>query len=107
MPTLKFKQGQYSMRGNILIRKHPWEESLPIFDERETLLPPTSVKDSKVISILDIHGLKFNDKSFQVVIYLRQMVVLTPSIFSECKIKIKEEPLDISDSILYIKEDSD
>jgi hypothetical protein len=105
MPTLKFKQSQYTLRGNILIRKHPWEESLQVFDERETPLPHTSVKDTKAVSILDIHGLKFNDKSFQVVVYLRQMVVLTPSLFSECKIKIKEEfPIDISDSILSIKD---
>lgn len=104
MPTLKFKHGQYTLRGNIIVRKHPWEESLQVFDERESPLPPTSVKDAKVVSILDIHGLKFNDKSFQVVVYLRQMVVLTPSIFSECKIKIKEVPIDISDSLLSIKE---
>ena len=104
MPTLKFKHGQYTLRGNILIQKHPWEESLQVFDERESPLPATSVKDANVVSILDIHGLKFNDKSFQIVVYLRQMVVLTPSIFSECKIKIKEVPIDISDSILSIKE---
>lgn len=105
MPILKFKNGQYILRGNILIRKHPWEESLQIYNERECLLPQTSVKDSNVVSILDIHGLKFNDKSFQVVVYLRQVVVLTPSLFSECKIKLKEEvPIDISESILSIKE---
>ena len=105
MPTLKFKQSQYTLRGNILIRKHPWEESLQVFNEREIPLPHTSVKDTNVVSILDMHGLKFNDKSFQVVVYLRQMVVLTPSLFSECKIKIKEEfPIDISDSLLSIKE---
>lgn len=105
MPTLKFKHSQYTLRGNILIRKHPWEESLQVFNEHEIPLPQSSVKDSKVVSILDIQGLKFNDKSFQVVIYLRQMVVLTPSLFSECKIKIKEEfPMDISDSLLSIKE---
>jgi hypothetical protein len=105
MPILKFKQSQYTLRGNILIRKHPWEESLQVYNERECLLPQTSVKDSNVISILDIHGLKFNDKSFQVVVYLRQLVVLTPSLFSECKIKLKEEvPIDISESILSIKE---
>jgi len=105
MPILKFKNSQYTLRGNILIRKHPWEESLQVFNERESPIAHASVKDSKVVSILDIHGLKFNDKSFQVVVYLRQMVVLTPSLFSECKIKIKEEiPIDISDSLLSIKE---
>ena len=105
MPVLKFKHGQYTLRGNILVRKHPWEESLQVFNEHETLIPHTSVKDTNVVSILDIHGLKFNDKSFQVVVYLRQMVVLSPSLFSECKIKLKEEvPIDISDSILSIKE---
>lgn len=102
MPILKFKNSQYTLRGHLPVQKHPWKDPLQVYNEEETPVPIETVNGSTVVSILDIHGIKFNDKSFQVMIYIRQIMVLSQSLFSECKIKIKEEfvPVDISESLV-------
>jgi hypothetical protein len=101
MSILKFKGSQYTVRGHLPSKKQPWKDTLQVYDEDEISLPITAIKDSSVISILDIHGINFSDKSFQVVIHVRQIMVLKQSIFSECRIKIKEStPVDVSDSIV-------
>jgi hypothetical protein len=108
MPMLKFKGSNYTVRGHLPTQKHPWKDTLQVYNEDESPVPIETVNGSTVVSILDIHGIKFNDKSFQVMIYVRQIMVLSQSLFSECKIKIKEEfaPVDISESIVipYLRE---
>jgi hypothetical protein len=106
MSMLKYKGGQYSLRGHIPIRKHPWKETLHVYNEEEVPVPVNSIKDSTVMAILEVHGIQFNDKSFQVMVQIRQIMVFTEPLFSECRIKIKEEliPVDISNFVPIIKE---
>jgi len=108
MPIVKYKGGQYTIRGHIPVRKHPWKDTLQVYDENEIPVSLSSIQDSPVVSILEIHGIQFNEKSFQVVIHLRQIMVFTQPSFSECMIKVKEElvPVDISELVSSIKEGS-
>ena len=106
MPMVKYKGGQYTLRGHLPVRKHPWKDTLQVYDEDESPVPLSSIKDSTVVSILELHGIQFNEKSFQVVIYIRQIMVFTQPSFSECRIKIKEEliPMDLSELVPSIKD---
>ena len=106
MPIVKYKGGQYTIRGHIPVRKPPWKDTLQVYNENEIPVPLSTIQESKVVSILEMHGIQFNEKSFQVVIHIRQIMVFTQPSFSECMIKIKEEliPVDISELVPSIKE---
>jgi hypothetical protein len=102
MPILKFKHSLFTVRGHFPIRKHPCKEPIvQVYNEDEIEIPIASIKDSPVLSILDVHGINFTQKSFQVLVYVRQMMVLEQPLFPKCKIKNKGEtwPVDISDTI--------
>jgi hypothetical protein len=57
-----------------------------------------------LISILDISGIKFNQKCFQVMIHVRQIMVLEKQSFTNCLIKhkVKDKPevkIDVLETI--------
>jgi len=92
MPILKVKQTQHVLRAFIPLRKQSIKEpTVYIYDVYEKPLDVSSIKeDSKIISILDFSGVSFNQKSFQVMINIRQIMVLEKTPFSSCMIKLKE-----------------
>jgi hypothetical protein len=52
------------------------EEGSIIYDDRENQLPESSIKEtSKLVGILDFVGIKFTQKTFQLVIQIKQMMV--------------------------------
>ncbi len=60
-----------------------------IYDENENLMDAKSVSaEQKVICILEIQGIKFSSKYFQVDIHARQMMVFNEvSLFKSCMIR--------------------
>ena len=66
--------------------------SIQIFDEDENQLTISDIKkDTNVISILEINGLKFTSQSFQLECTIRQMMtVKEEEIFSKCLIQINK-----------------
>lgn len=92
MPVLKLKNAQHVLRAFFPSRKQSIHEpTVSIYDIYEKPLEISSIKeDSKIISILDFSGVSFNQKSFQVTINIRQIMVLEKTPFSSCMIKLKE-----------------
>ena len=88
IPLLKVKGNQYMVRG-IIQGKH-FKETIQVYNEDEVPIPLTNIQEnSQLISILDISGIKFNQKCFQVMIHVRQLMVLEKNTFTNCLIKHK------------------
>jgi hypothetical protein len=83
-PILKiYKSGKYYLvRINI-------KNSIKIYDESRNILSVDDIKlDTNIISILDIQGIKFTSRTFQIEIELKQaMVINNYPIFDNCLIK--------------------
>tara|TARA_Y100000992_G_C21257329_1_gene489265 strand:+ start:464 stop:1687 length:1224 start_codon:yes stop_codon:yes gene_type:complete len=61
---------------------------LTIFDESENEVAMENInEESNIISILQIHGVKFTPKSFQLYIQIKQVMQLSNSLFKKCIIK--------------------
>jgi hypothetical protein len=88
IPLLKVKGNQYMVRGYVQ-GKH-FKETIQVYNEDEIPVPLSSIQEnSQLISILDISGIKFNQKCFQVMIHVRQIMVLEKQSFTNCLIKHK------------------
>ena len=84
-----YKSGKYYLvRTNI--RAGPDNEPyIKIYDENENPLSINDIKeDTNIISILEIQGIKFTSRNFQIEIELRQVMVLdNEPLFNNCLIK--------------------
>jgi rRNA-processing protein FCF1 len=90
-PFKIFKSGKYYLlRVNV-------KPNIKIYDEMNKIIQTESITNDKtIISILEIQGLKFTSRNFQIEIELKQSMVVSPDPFlDECFIKtpkkIKEE----------------
>ena len=92
-----FKSGKYYLlRVNV-------KPNIKIYDEKEQIVSTEDItSDKSIISILEIQGLKFTSRNFQIEIELKQSMIVSPDPFSdECFIKkpVKKQPV-ISSSAL-------
>jgi hypothetical protein len=88
MSCMKHKHDGYTIR--VYIPNKMEEESI-VFDDHENPLNETSIKEtSKIVGILDFVGIKFTQKTFQLVIHIKQIMVLTSTPFSKCMIKTED-----------------
>ena len=74
-----YKGGKfYLVRTNLAKAKHSLQKPFTCYDEQENQVDPETIKDQtiKVIPLLEIQGVKFSTKSFQIEICLRQIMVL-------------------------------
>lgn len=96
-PTIRvYKSGKfYLLRTNVLSNASTNEPSVKVYSESETPLAVSDVKgDSRIISILEIQGIKFTSRSFQIEIELKQVMVLDDEpTFDSFLFKKKSEPL--------------
>ena len=93
IPSMKIKGKQTIVRGFIPQGKQV--EPMRVFNELEIPIPIESIKEESVIAILDISGIKFSERYFQLIIHIRQMMVLEKNSFSQClikRVKEKEKP---------------
>jgi len=84
-PLKPFRSGQqYLMRVNVPIRLG--KITLPIFDENETPIESQMVKTGgHLLGVLEIQGLKFSQKSLQLEMEMKQILLLpSSSIFEKC-----------------------
>jgi hypothetical protein len=102
-----YKSGKfYLVRTNIKNNSLNNMPIIKIYDQNENILSIEDVTpDSNVISILEIQGIKFTNRSFQIEIELKQVMVLSDEpIFENCVIKtehfrknpISKEPTPIN-----------
>lgn len=104
-----YKSGKYYLlRTNIRNTKDD-TPSVKIYNENEISLTMEDIKlETELISILEIQGIKFTSRNFQVEIELKQVMVLdNEPIFESCLIKsnkkIKQSPLEESTVATQIK----
>jgi|Laugresu1bdmlbdd_1035124.scaffolds.fasta_scaffold18542_2 hypothetical protein len=108
-----FKGGKYySMRANIAPSKNLMKvPTCFVFDETEKQLTIEDVKpENDIISVLEIQGIKFSQRSFQFEIIIRQVLIMANKpVFQSCLIKkhvgvgVGVEPLSVS--ITHVQEE--
>jgi hypothetical protein len=89
-PLKVYKSGKYyTLRTNITpVLGKP---SLKIYDENEKEVELESINDNMdIITILEIQGIKCSQRSFQIEIEIKQMLVMKPkNLFEKCLIKAR------------------
>jgi hypothetical protein len=100
-----YKSGNYYLIRVFLDnpRMYGGSNSVSIYDDREKELSVEDItSESKIICILQIHGIKFTSKSFQIYSQVKQVMVIKNNIFNKCCIKtgnssdIKVDDIDVS-----------
>ena len=88
-PIRVYKSGKYYLlRVNIKTNHTSGEPTVKIYDENEIPLGIQDIQpETNIISILEIQGIKFTNRNFQIEIELKQMMVLNEPIFDNCLIK--------------------
>ena len=90
-PSIRlYNKNKYLLRSYIHQPKHIKKEyNLQIYDENETVLTVQDVKkDQKIISILEVLGIKFTSQSFNIDYCLRQIMIIDEKpLFNKCLIK--------------------
>jgi hypothetical protein len=89
IPVLKYKNNQWITRAYIYQGiRHSQGNTLRVYNHDETpCLLQTITPNSSLINILEFQGIKFSKNSFQLMIYIRQIMVLENSPFNNCLIK--------------------
>ena len=115
--TRAYKGGKYHLvRTTIGKNKTSNQYSCGVYDENENVLPITDIKETNIIiPILEVIGIKFSARNFQLELVGKQIMVLNnkPS-FNSCLIKRtnnstninKENSLVVSEPILEKKEEN-
>lgn len=86
-----FKSGKYYLlRVNV-------KQNIKIYDEKDQIIKSEDISpDKTIISILEIQGIKFTSRNFQIEIELKQSMIVSPDPFlDECFIKkpIRKQPI--------------
>jgi hypothetical protein len=99
IPVLKHKNNQWITRAYIYQGKQLAQNTLRIYNQDESPCSiDTITPTSSLINILEFQGIKFSKNSFQLMIYVRQIMVLEKSPFNNCLIK----PVKETESILEV-----
>jgi hypothetical protein len=101
-PTKSYKSGKFIIiRVHIPCTKQIKKEYCIIYDENERILEPSYINENtQFIPLINIDGIKFSSKSFQLEITIPQLMVLRveDEIKNNCMIKTKNNIL-ISDKV--------
>jgi hypothetical protein len=90
VPIIKiYKNSNYVVRAYLQQSKHQLKgEPLLIYNESEQPCTVTDITDSTpIITILEIQGIKFSQKSFHIPIIIKQIMLFQKTSFTQCLIK--------------------
>ena len=84
-----YKSGKYSLVRTSVKNNNAGLPEVKIYDENEHVLTIEDVKaETNIISILEIQGIKFTTRNFQIEIELKQVMTMnTDTLFESCLIK--------------------
>ena len=105
-PLKVYKSGKfYLVRTNVKINSMSNQPIIKIYNENETPVPMDDIHaESSIISILEIQGIKFTTRNFQIEVELKQLMVLNKDIiFENCLIK-KEKEKESSTSFIPLEQ---
>ena len=88
-PSVKIhKTGNYILRTNVKLNSLTNEPLLKLYNENEHVLTMDDViPDTNIIVILELKGVKFTTRNFQLDVEMKQVMVLNKDIFESCLIK--------------------
>jgi len=93
----------YLLRTNVKLNQNTNEPAIKIYNENEMALTIEDItNDKNVISVIEIQGIKFSSKSFQIEIELKQMMLLLDNevLFDKCIINREKKEEIISKEVL-------
>ena len=94
-PMRIYKSGKfYLVRVNVKVTSSTNVPNVKIYNENETPLTIDDItNDTTVISILEVQGIKFTSRNFQIEIELKQSMILnSDALFESCLIKTNAVP---------------
>ena len=105
-----YKSGKkYLVRTNVKVNSLSGTPIIKIYNENEIPLTLEDVNhETNIISILEIQGIKFTSRNFQIEIELKQTMVLnTDKIFENCLIKKKSTAVNLDETTKSSQKNSD
>lgn len=96
----------YLLRTNVKINQTTNEPTIKIYNENESALTIEDItNDKNIISVIEIQGIKFSSKSFQIEIEIKQMMLLLDNevVFEKCLIN-REKKDEIVTKEVVLKE---
>ena len=98
-PVKVYKGKNYLMRANLNSIRNSIDNVVPIFNEKEVAKDLEDITtDSDIITILEILGIKFSQRYFQLEINIKQIMIMENApMFENCLIKTKEDPIEEED----------
>jgi hypothetical protein len=100
-PVRVYKSGNYYLVRCYVETPRMAQSStqLTIFDENEKEINMEDIhEDSNVVSILQIHGIKFTPKSFQIYIQVKQVMLISNTMFNNCLISTSNKRKHLEES---------
>lgn len=107
-PIKIYRSGKnYLVRTNVKINQTTNHPNIKIYNEEESSLTLDDItQDKHIISVIEIQGIKFTSRSFQIELELKQVMLLDNEIiFEKCLINKKEKKQDNLSSTYHEKED--
>ena len=114
-----YKSGKYYLIRTNIKSTRTDEPAVKIYNENEVILDMSHItSETNIISILEIQGIKFTSRNFQIEIELKQVMVLNNEpIFNSCliktsklnvfnEIKDKSKPLERNDNLGLLQKDN-
>lgn len=103
-----YKGGKFFLvRSNILKNKlyNSAKPSCLIFDEHENTLTTNDItNETKLITIIDVQGVKFSSKNFQIELVTKQLMVINNKYeFGSCVIKVNKPSVQDNQSLKQIE----
>ena len=91
-----YKSGKFYLVRTNIKNNHNNTPSIKIYDEKEIPLTMEDITtETNIVSILEIQGIKFTSRNFQIEIELKQMMVLdNEPLFDNCLIKTSRKQLN-------------
>ena len=94
------KTGNYVLRTNVKINSLTQDPLIRIYNESESILSMEDViPDTNIIVILEIKGVKFTSKNFQLEAEMKQVMVLNKDLFENCLIRPTTTPVIIQNQV--------
>jgi hypothetical protein len=96
-----YKSGKYYLIRTNVKNNHNNSPAVKIYNENEISMGIQDVTcETNMISILEIQGIKFTSRNFQIEIELKQVMVLDNEIlFENCLIKTKKPPVNAQEAL--------
>jgi hypothetical protein len=96
IPILKFKENKYALRAHLQQQGKLQATPVQVYKENETPATLDELKpENDLLCIIDIQGIKYCQKSFVVLVGIKQIMIMDRSpLFSSCLIKPEARPVE-------------